>query len=246
MVFIGILAIVLMVAWLLTELQQQPVGWLSLVLFAVFAVAIWRLLRKQRIERKMGHMGKLADQLEAVVRDFGGIDTYLALRKGEKVIYERGLVELRKYKGAGSKISSSYGGVNLRVSKNVSFSVGGSDGNITPNPEEQTTIDVGTAIFTNQKILFAGPNHAREWDLDKLINLFAGDNGFEVDLAMSNRHKASTLAADSRKGITPGIMAVICVEMFQEGEEAARAETMKIVQDVRDKTAEYWSKNPKN
>jgi hypothetical protein len=223
-------------------LEQNPWGWLLVFLCIGLTAAVWYLLRQNKIENGMVAMERIADQLEEITKDFAAIDTYLSLQKGEKVIYERGEVELREYKGTGSSFKSANAGVIVRATDNIGVTLGGSDGSITPNPEEQTTIDVGTAIFTNQRILFAGPNHAREWDFSKLINFATGDNGFVADLAVSNRTRVSALAADSATGITPGIMASICIELFQDGEESARASAKDLIDDIRQKAAEFKAK----
>lgn len=199
-------------------------------------------MRKSKIANGMVAMERIADELEVIVKDFADIDGFLALRKGEKAIYERSEVQLREYKGTGSTYKGGNAGVIVRATQNIGVTLGGSRGSMTPNPEEQTVIDTGTAIFTNQRILFAGPNHAREWEFDRLITFATGDNGFVVDLAVSNRTRVSTLAADRATGITPGIMAAICVELFQDGEESARAAAQELITDIRSKVADFKAK----
>ena len=83
-------------------------------------------------------------------------------------------------------------------------------------------LDTGKAIFTNQRVIFVGPNHNREWELNKLLDLQIGDNGYEVTAAVSNRNKTSALAADAAGGITPGILFGIAVLLSKEDEEEAR------------------------
>lgn len=236
---VGLVFLVLFVASAGNWLEQNPWGWLVVFLCVGLVAAVWFLMRKSRIENNMVAMERIADELEVIVKDFADIDGFLALRKGEKAIYQRSEVQLREYKGTGSTYQGGNAGVIVRATDNIGVTLGGSRGSLTPNPEEQTVIDIGTAIFTNQRILFAGPNHAREWEFDKLITFSTGDNGFVVDLAVSNRSRASTLAADSSTGITPGIMAAICVEMFQDGEEAARASAQALIQDIRKKVADF-------
>ena len=239
---IGIIAILFLAASLGSWLEENPVGYLLVILCVGLIAAVWYLLRKSKIENGMVAMERIADELEVIAKDFADIDSFLALRKGEKAIYERGEVQLREYKGTGSTYKGGNAGVIIRATNNVGFTFGGSQGSMTPNPEEQTIIDTGTAIFTNQRILFAGPNHAREWEFDKLITFATGDNGFVVDLAVSNRSRVSALAADSATGITPGIMASICIELFQDGEESARASAQELIDDIRKKAAEFKAK----
>ena len=81
-----------------------------------------------------------------------------------------------------------------------------------------------------------------EWEFDKLINFQTGDNGFVADLAVTNRTRVSALAADSATGITPGIMASICIELFKDGEEAARVVAQELIADIRKKAAEFKGK----
>lgn len=239
---VGLVFLILFVASAGNWLEQNPWGWLVVFLCIGLVAAVWFLIRKSRIENNMVAMERIADELEVIVKDFADIDGFLALRKGEKAIYQRAEVQLREYKGTGSTYQGGNAGVIVRATDNIGVTLGGSRGSLTPNPEEQTVIDIGTAIFTNQRILFAGPNHAREWEFDKLITFSTGDNGFVVDLAVSNRSRTSTLAADSATGITPGIMAAICVEMFQDGEEAARASAQALIQDIRKKVADFKGK----
>ncbi len=223
-------------------LEQNPEGWIVVFLAIAVFVAIWYFLRKSRIENNIAAMERIADELEAIIKDFAGIDGQLTLRKGEKAIYQRGEVQLREYKETGSDFQSGNAGVIVRATENVGVTLGGSRGSLTPKPEAQAVIDIGTAIFTNQRILFAGPNHAREWELDKLITFSAGDNGFTLDLAVSNRSRVSTLAADSSTGITPGIMAAVCIELFQDGEESARKSAQELIADIRKKVTEHRAK----
>ena len=223
-------------------LQQNPEAW-WVVFIVIGAIAIaWYLIRQYKREKNIGYMLRVADELEAISGKFEGIDTYLALQKGEKAIYERGEVQLREYKGTGSSFQSGNAGVILRATQNIGVTLGGSRGSLTPNPEEQTVLDVGTVIFTNQRILFAGPNHAREWEFDKLINFSTGDNGFVADIAVSNRPRVSAIAGDSQNGITPGIMASVCIELFQEGPEAARAHAQDVIDGIRNQAAQLSKK----
>jgi hypothetical protein len=239
---VGLVFLLMFLASAGSWLEQNPSGWLVVFLCIGLTAAVWYLLRKSKIENNMGYMLRIADELETITSKFEGLDTYLSLQKGEKVIYQRGDVQLREYKGTGSTFQSGNAGVIVRATQNIGVTLGGSRGSLTPNPEEQTVIDTGTAIFTNQRILFAGPNHAREWEFDKLINFSTGDNGFVADIAVSNRTRVSAIAGDSQYGITPGIMASICIDLFQDGEDKARASAQELIQDIRNKAAAYSKK----
>jgi hypothetical protein len=233
----GVLVLIFVFVSTSNYLQQNPEYWWVVFLIIGLIAIGWYLLRRMKIADNRTYLLRIADELEAIIADFASIDTYLTLQKCEKAIYERGGVQLREYKGTGSSFQSGNAGVIVRATNNIGVTLGGSRGSLTPNPEQQTVIDVGTLIFTNQRILFAGPNHAREWEFSKLINFSTGDNGFVADIAVSNRPRVSAIAADSQHGITPGIMASICIDLFQDGEDKARATAQELIDGIRTKAA---------
>jgi hypothetical protein len=238
----GVLVLIFVFVSTSNYLQQNPeYWWVVFLIVGLIAIGLY-LLRRMKIENNRIYLLRIADDLEAIIANFASIDTYLSLQKGEKAIYERGGVQLREYKGTGSSFQSANAGVIVRATNNIGVTLGGSRGSLTPNPEQQTVIDVGTLIFTNQRILFAGPNHAREWEFSKLINFSTGDNGFVADIAVSNRPRVSAIAADSQHGITPGIMASICIDLFQDGEDKARATAQELIDGIRSIAAEQGKK----
>jgi hypothetical protein len=161
-------------------------------------------------------------------------DYVFATRKDEVVIARVSQTMLREFRSNGSTSSGGFGGVSLPVFGNVRANVGGYSGKSRRNPEESTPIDVGTSTYTNQRIVFAGENVVREFDLDKLVNLEAGDNGITLTIAVSNRDKASVLASVNFDDLTPGIAASIAVA-YQEG---GQAEALKKIQETRTQIAD--------
>jgi hypothetical protein len=161
-------------------------------------------------------------------------DYVFATRKDEVVIARVSQTMLREFRSNGSTSSGGFGGVSLPVFGNLRANVGGYSGKSRRNPEESTPIDVGTSTYTNQRIVFAGENVVREFDLDKLVNLEAGDNGITLTIAVSNRDKASVLASVNFDDLTPGIAASIAVA-YQEG---GQAEALKKIQETRTQIAD--------
>jgi hypothetical protein len=153
-------------------------------------------------------------------------DYVFATRKDEVVVARVRQTMLREFRSSGSTSSGGFGGVSLPVFGNVRANVGGYSGKSRRNPEESTPIDVGVSTFTNQRIVFAGDNVVREFDLDKLVNLEAGDNGITLTIAVSNRDKASVLASVNFDDLTPGIAASIAVA-YQEGGQALALEKIE-------------------
>jgi hypothetical protein len=161
-------------------------------------------------------------------------DYVFATRKDEVVIARVGQTILSEFRSNGSSSSGGFGGVSFPVFGRVRANVGGYSGKSRRNPEESTPIDVGTSTYTNQRIVFAGENVVREFDLDKLVNLEAGDNGITLTIAVSNRDKASLLASVNFDDLTPGIAASIAVA-YQEG---GQAEALKKIQETRTQIAD--------
>lgn len=153
-------------------------------------------------------------------------DFVFSTQKDEVVVARISQTVLNEYRSNGSTSSGGFGGVSFPVFGRVRANVGGYSGKSRRNPEESTPIDVGTSTYTNQRIVFAGENVVREFDLDKLVNLETGDNGITLTIAVSNRDKASVLSSINFDDLTPGIAASIAVA-YQEGGKALAIEKIK-------------------
>lgn len=227
-----VLALILMligIVWLI----DNPIGWLFLAMFVglVMVITFW-LARANKTER-IKNMAVMAKELRRVAGGFEPLEaSYLSRKEGEYVFYERDQVELREYKSAGRATTGGYGGANYRLTKNLSVSGGGIKATSKALPEESTTIDKGSAIFTNQRVIFMGANHTREWDLSKLLGLQISDAGFEVSAAVSGRQKTSALAGDCLGMITPGIAFALAVEIYQQGKESAQKLALETADDI--------------
>lgn len=234
---IGIVVLLLLIFWL----QNDPEGWwLVGLVFAIIAFAIYSMNSTEKNRRAKAMVG-MAKELRRLAEGFYPAEgSYLSLKDGEYVFYERDQVELREYKSSGRSFSAGYGGANYRLTQNLSVSGGGVKGKSLAMPEESKTIDVGSATFTNQRVIFVGPNHTREWDLDKLLGLSVGENGFEVAASVSGRQKTSALAGDSLGMITPGIAFALAAELHQEGKAAAKETALRLAEDIEAQAAQFY------
>jgi hypothetical protein len=132
---------------------------------------------------------------EAAPEDFAG-DAPILLKKGEfaiLVITNIGLVEMGRE--AGSYQGGSRG-VSFRVMKGVSYRVGGHRGTFVAGPEVLKIVDRGTAVVTNQRVVFQGAGKTREWLYTKLIGIEHDPVRGMSMLHVSNRQKASGLVYD--------------------------------------------------
>jgi hypothetical protein len=224
--------------WLDNRSRGDNSGYMLMVFtFAFLASYVTFLFLRSRDKNKEA-LDSLHKQEAILARmaqgSFEEDDYVFATRKDEVVIARVGQTMLREFRSSGSTNSGGFGGVSLPVFGNVRANVGGYSGKSRRNPEESTPIDVGVSTFTNQRIVFAGDNVVREFDLDKLVNLEAGDNGITLTIAVSNRDKASVLVSVNFDDLTPGIAASIAVA-YQEG---GQAEALKKIQDTRSQIAD--------
>ncbi len=209
--------------FLLLWLINNPSGWYLVVFVALIIAVIMFAASKSRQSKSIIALAAMAKELRQIENEIpklaGG---FLALEPGEFAFYEKTGVQLREYKSPGRESSGAFGGVGIRVTKGISVGGGGYRGQSRAKPEELTVLDTGKAIFTNQRVIFVGPNHNREWELDKLLDLQIGDNGYEVSAAVSNRNRTSALASDASTGITPGVLFAIAVQLSKGDEQEAK------------------------
>ena len=235
---VGLIIAFLLLFFGLVWLIANPVGWVFVGIGVAGIALLIYLLKKQSTEERIKNMGVMAQELRRVAENFAPIEeSYLSRKPGEYVFYERDQVELREYKSSGRATTGGYGGANYRLTQNLSVSGGGIKATSKALPEESTTIDNGSAIFTNQRVIFMGANHTREWDLSKLLGLQISDAGFEVSAAVSGRQKTSALAGDCLGMITPGIAFALAVEIFQEGKESAQQLAIETAEDIEGQIA---------
>lgn len=240
---ISLVAVLLFVVWLM----DNPAALLVFLAIAVIVGLIiwWR--RRATHDNRVREGYAMAGRIENLARGFTPItEIALSVRPEEKAFYRLEGVELREYRSGGSSYKGGYAGGNLSLTQGFSVSAGGNSGRITRDAEESTTIDVGTAIFTNQRVVFSGPKQTREWELSKLLNIDVGENGFVVSISSSNSQRTNALAGAMELGITPGILFSIALESFQEGEEAAKAFALKTAQDFRGQAEDYFAKRGKS
>ena len=150
---------------------------------------------------------------------------------------------MREYRSPGRSTTGGYGGASYRVSQNLRISGGGIKAISKALPEESTIIDLGEAIFTNQRVVFMGPNHTREWDLSKLLGLEISDNGFQVGAGVSGQRKTSALSGDSLGMITPGIAFALAAEIFQMGADSAKKLALKTAIDIEQQLSDLTTKS---
>ena len=233
-VSIVLIAVMFWFAWLL-------VGWVGVGFLALWVggtLVIYLLWEKRKTAKNITGMAGMAGELRRLSAGFHPIDdSYLSRRTDEYVFYVRDQVQLREYRSPGRSTTGGYGGASYRVSQNLRISGGGIKAISKALPEESTIIDLGEAIFTNQRVVFMGPNHTREWDLSKLLGLEISDNGFQVSAGVSGRPKTSALGGDCLGMITPGFAFALAAEIFQESKESAQHLAIQTAEMIEERVA---------
>lgn len=233
---VGLIAIVLTLSWL----GDNPWAIFVIVGIIVALIFAWQQWKKKQVHKSVEELYALRPVLQKLSRGLEPIEgSYISLKKGEIAFYERDDVQLLEYKSSGSKTSGGYLGGNLRLTDRISVSGGGFEGQTTRNPEEATIIDTGKVTFTTQRVIFVGPNHTREFDFEKLLDLNISENGFTVQAAVSGRQKTSALQASAAGGLPPGLPFAMGVEYFQGGESEAKEVVQMYLDDIETQYRKY-------
>lgn len=216
-----------------------------LVLIVLMVAAIVRFRRGKDVER-LNLLEQQAKNLDKMAEgNFDVENVIFTTRKDEVVVHRLQNVMLKEYRSNGSTFGGGYGGVSVPVFGSVRANVGGMGGGSTRKPEESTPIDVGVATFTNQRIVFAGDNVVREFDLGKLVNMETGDNGITLEISVSNREKTSVLAAANFPDLTPGMAASLALAWQKDGKKGAMADAKDMSERLMKAVAEERSKKSK-
>lgn len=234
----GLLGLLLVFLMLIVFLIQNPV---ALIIVAFLIVAIIFIL-KDNNKRKQA---AFVDNLEACAQILEGmtagkepeLSVGMSLQNDEKLIFVSPTVALTEYESSGSSFSGLNAGVSFPLFGNVRGNVGGMGGQLTKNPELLTQVDIGQAVFTNQRIVFSGAKMVRDWDLAKIVALEPGANGLNVKIAVSNRERTSGLQALNAFTFGPGFPAGYVFTLLNDGEAAANKWALDLAKQLRDSVA---------
>ena len=229
--------------WAFQTLLQAPGGVAIIIgLVIVFTVLIVNSQRNKK-KRYIANLEAQAVELDKLASgDFNQGGFVFATQKDEEVVIHLNKVTLKEYRSNGTSYQGAYGGVSFRVAKGVRVNGGRTAGQSARNPEVSTPLDVGAVTFTNQRIVFAGHNMVREWDLDKIVSMASDDNGVNLELAVSNREKASVLNGLNYPEITPGMAVSIALAYQKQGKKGAVAAASDMAVELRKTITEAQAK----
>lgn len=203
-------------------LAQNPAMILWLIAGIILIILAVQTGRKQKREDMIAWAEKTADMMDSLADNHETQkNNSLALKAGEQVLYKYGNVSLVEYASTGSTYSGTNLGVSVPLFGRVRGNIGGSQGEITKNPDVLTVVDTGTVVFTTQRIVFTGAKLVRDWEFSKILNLDVPENALSVRIAVSNRDRTSGMQV-APKNFPVGIPAYYAYTWFQEGETEAR------------------------
>jgi hypothetical protein len=188
------------------SLFQSLEGTLLVVAIAVIIAVVIFVARKNQRRRVVdGYKMALVEvkRLEAGLSSVP--DSWLSTNPGETVFMQLDNVKLREYKSSSSTTVGGFGGATFQLTKNVGILGGGGSSRTTADPEASTLLDIGRVAFSNRRVVFVGPNHNREWPLEKLLYLEVSEGGDGVTVATSGREKVSELQGDPALGGLVGV-----------------------------------------
>jgi hypothetical protein len=225
--FLVLLAIVI-------ALLSNPAGWVFLI---VVGLIIWFTVyqvRASKQEKFLNGLSYQATQLSLVASGkLQDSSVSMSLKPGERVLATLPYTLLTEYQSTGSSYSGTNAGVSFPLFGNVRGHVGGQGGQITKNPEQLMAVDTGTAIFTDQRIVFSGAKFVRDWDMDKIVALEPGPNGFNVKIAVSNQARTSGLQAPNINMFGPGYLAAYAFNYHNDGAAKAKKWADNLVEQIR-------------
>ena len=218
------------IVWVLVVWAQSDpsvIVWIAVGALVAVLVVVTKSKTKDSSAKSL--YGLMAAKLQALSKSLPQhSDVVMAMRQGEELVYKLPEVGLTQFRSSGSSYSGGRQGVSLRVAKGIYYNVGASRGSLQKNPETQQIVDKGSAIYTNQRIVFVGENLNQEWEFSKLLDVHVEPNGTSVSIAVSGKGKNAGLTWTTQTDITPGILTAIAHEYFNGGVEAAKKRCLEV------------------
>jgi len=120
----------------------------------------------------------------------------IVVKKGEAIYGVLRGVVLVEPRSAGGTYKAGSQGISIHVpgTRSMRYRVGRTQGRYVPNQLEQTAIDTGTAVITDQRVVFTGSKANREWSWSKCLAVDHDDDRPFSAIAVSNRQKTSGIA----------------------------------------------------
>ncbi|MEN9993173.1 MAG: hypothetical protein RLY83_743 [Actinomycetota bacterium] len=237
---------VLLVIVLVFVAGALPWLWIPILIGIGAAITKHFVDKRNNEARYLDGLDEQAKTMDALANgELANSGVATALNKGEETICVLPNVSLTEYQSTGSTYSGGNAGVSFPLVGNIRGHVGGQRGSITRNPEQLMIVDMGQAIFTNQRILFSGAKFVRDWELDKVVSLEPGPNGVDVKIAVTNRERTSGLQAPDLFSFGPGYAAAYVFNLKHDGAANAKKWAKDLAKELRNVAATERAKKAK-
>jgi hypothetical protein len=244
---LGWLALILVIGGMANAFKDpkqffQAIPGIVIIVAVIVAVVV---LQKQRVKDHSAELQKVAVMLDEWVA--GDQSEGTAITKGdEQALFDLPNVQLLDFKSTGSTYSGGNVGISFPIVGRIRGNVGGSQGQITRNPEQLMVVDTGTLKVTSKRLIYVGAKEAREIAIAKLLDVELGPNGLWAKLAISNKAKREGFEHMALDQITIGIAIAIANEWSTGGAEAAKKYATSTANGIRSTlAAEAEAKNKK-
>ena len=204
----------------------------SLIVLALIVTGVIFVRRQFFRSRAMAFGRQQAQALESLAASFPTEhSSALAMSDDEEFVYQAQGVSLTETRRGARRSRRTLGALTFRVAPGV-FATGGAGGSVSPPPPEHlTAIDQGYAVFSNQRVVFVGAMHTREWAFSKML----GATPFQssgVLMAVSNRQKMSGIVPTHPGGLSPWVAFQIAQHVAEHGVEAAKQQIADAIKDA--------------
>lgn len=228
------MAILITLSLVMTWLQKLGTAGTTLVV-VVLAAAILGAFLLIRNGQSKNHSSELLEVAEKIDRwASGNLFNGTAETEGdEEALFDITQVELLEFKSTGSSYSGAHAGISFPLFGRIRGNVGGSQGQITRNPEELTSVDTGTLKVTSKRIIFIGEKEARVFELAKVLDFELGPNGLWLKIAMNNKAKREGFQHMALDQIPIGIAVGIANAWSNDGKDAAITYAKNVAEQIR-------------
>lgn len=234
----GWLGVFLAISLLSTMFQNlgSAAGGIIALLVVALLVAVVIVEKRAKKSRHSSGLLSVADKIE----NWASGNTTLGTAEtvcDEEALFDLTSVELLEFKSTGSSYSGGNVGVSFPIFGRIRGNIGGSQGQITRNPEELSVIDNGTLKVTSKRLIYIGEKEARVFELPKVLDFELGPNGLWLKIAMSNKPKREAFQHMNLDQIPVGIAVGIANAWSNEGRDSAIKYANDITEQIRSTVA---------
>ncbi len=158
-------------------------------------------------------------------------DNQLVQKAGELVLWSGSAVFHEAGRTPSRYVGSSQG-FSIPIVAGVRYRVSSNRGTLIPGEEMQMEKEVGLVKLTNQRLIFAGPNNAAEWQFSKFLSAGTNEARNDFIFAVSNRKKTSGLRFSNEDGIAFSRLLALALYSYENGIPATIKEIKSAIKEI--------------